>query len=103
MQVTTAKTIANNWFTDGSKIQAVRCLRDETRMGMVDAKRYLEENADKGVGELQKKLVNDFCHEPEFLLEQALAERRRLDAYISQLRLEIERNNHPDNVDVEKL
>lgn len=96
MQVTTAKTIAKDWFTEGSKVQATRCLRSETNLGLVDAKRYLEEHSNNGIGDLQKKLINDFCHDSEFLLEQALAERKRLDVYISQLRLEIEQNKQDE-------
>lgn len=96
MQVATAKQIAKTWFKEDGQAQAIRLLHAETHLGTVDARRYLEEYSEKGVADLHKQLVNEFCNEPEFLLEQAEAERKRLEAYIVQLKTEIERNKHQE-------
>lgn len=71
-------------------MDAIRLLRMETAMGLIDAKNYLEEAKWHGDEAMLKQLCTDFVQNKEDLLNRALNDRRILDLYIEQLQKEIE-------------
>lgn len=88
MDLLVAQDIAHIWCS-GQKIQAIKTLRGETALGLIDAKNYLETGAASGEEALVKKLCEDYVQNKEDLLIQARQEMKRLKLYIEQLESEI--------------
>jgi hypothetical protein len=70
-------------------IDAIRLLRADTAMGLLQAKKYLEDNGDKGEVVLFQILCDDFVQNKKDLLIIAQQEVKRLQKYIEQLEFEI--------------
>lgn len=70
-------------------IDAIRLLRADTSMGLLQAKQYLEDNSEKGEVVLFRILCDDFVQSKEDLLIVAKEEIKRLTQYIKELEAEI--------------
>lgn len=88
MDVATAKDISQK-FSEHRLIDAIKMLRYESPMSLLEAKRYLETGAANGKDALFKKLCEDFVKNKTDLLNTAKKELRALVLYIEQLETEI--------------
>lgn len=70
-------------------IDAIRLLRTDTAMGILQAKQYLEDNSEKGQDVLFRILCDDFVQNKHDLLIVAREEAGKLLKYIQELEEEI--------------
>lgn len=95
MDTDTAKDISDKWL-DGNKLDAIRVLRNETSMGLIQAKTYLETHNSSISYTLLEQIHEDFVDSKPELLKMAIDQRNRLNDYILHLQEEI----RLENVDV---
>lgn len=88
MNVETVKEIVADWCDNGEKIRAIKILRADTSLGLIQAKNYLEEHG-RTARDLQEALIRDFCKNPRELLAEARAQLRRQLQYIEGLVMSI--------------
>lgn len=88
MDINGAKTIAQ-CACNRRLIDAIKYLRMESSMGLINAKAYLEEHRAGGEDALYNKLCEDFVQDKRDLLYRARNDRTLLDKYIQQLEAEI--------------
>lgn len=80
----TAKEITTMWFYGTRKFEAIKLLRQESALGLKEAKDYLHEHG-RHVDHLLKQLGKDFIKDPRELLIEARAQLRRQLSYIEEL------------------
>lgn len=95
MEVNTALRITELMFMypNPMAVEAVRLLRPEASLHLIDATEYLEANSKLGEMYLLAALQRDFCLTNEELLEKAKHDLKRLELHIHQLKMEISRTN----------
>lgn len=89
MNVQTVNEIAECIFVRHRVIEAIRLLRLNTSMSLLNAKRYVDEHLLLGESGFIQKLCNDFVENKQDLLTHARQKRHLLDLYIDQLEFEI--------------
>lgn len=90
MDIITANEIFALWDS-GSKIEAIKAIRRDTSMELINAKNYLEQH--HAAGKLFEQLCADFVENPADLLVIAKDERRKLDEHIKDLETRISSEN----------
>lgn len=88
MNLDTAKEIVRLWTSPvGSKIAAIKLMREYVPGGLKDTKDYLDHHG-RHADDLLKQLGKDFIKDPKELLIEARAELRRQLVYIEELQMQ---------------
>lgn len=91
MDISTATEITRVMCQTRRKIEAIKILRADTKMGLIQAKDYLEVYSKDGSDDkaLFKQLCDDFVQNKADLLILLVAEQRQLESRIAELMREI--------------
>jgi len=87
MELSYAQEIVDEWFK-GRKIDAIKLLRNETSLGLKEAKDYLDVSRDPEA--TLRQLCEDYVQDPRELLQRAIARRDSLNREIEILESQIE-------------